>query len=233
MTLTLIIGSKNYSSWSMRPWLAMKAADLDFEEQLLPLDSDLFRETVPGLGAAGRVPVLIDGEDKIWESLAIIEHVAERYRDRAFWPTDRSARAMARSIGAEMHAGFQHLRRHLPMNLWRPPEPRALNEGVEADLARITAIWTTARARFGQDGPFLFGRFSAADAMFAPLATRLRTYDVPMAPEVADYVAAIHAYPHFVAWRDAALTETWSVPADEVDWPLVKRFPAPQQAPQA
>lgn len=232
MTLTLIIANKNYSSWSMRPWLALMAADVDFEEKLVPLGSDLFRETLAGLGTAGRVPVLLDDGAAIWESLAIIEHLAERYPDRPFWPTDRAARAMARAVAAEMHAGFTHLRGHLPMNLWRPPEPRALNEGVEKDLARITAIWTTARARFGQDGPFLFGRFSAADAMYAPLATRLRTYDVPVVPEVADYVAAIHAYPHFVAWRDAALAETWSVPADEVDWPLVKRYPAPQ-VPQA
>ncbi|QTL02592.1 glutathione S-transferase family protein [Aquabacter sp. L1I39] len=228
MTLALIIANKNYSSWSMRPWLALKAADVDFEEKLVPLGSDLFRKTLAGLGTAGRVPVLLDDGAAIWESLAIIEHVAELYPDRPFWPTDRAARAMARAVAAEMHAGFHYLRRHLPMNLWRPPEPRALDEGGEKDLARLTAIWTAARARFGAEGPFLFGRFSAADAMFAPLATRLRTYQVPMTPEVADYVAAIHAYPHFVAWRDAALAEPWEVAEDEVDWPIVKREAAPQ-----
>lgn len=225
--LTLFIGNKNYSSWSLRAWLALKAADVPFEERLLPFGSPDFSAAFEGLSAPQRVPLLLHDGLPVWDSLAIIEHVAERYPDKSLWPGDRAARAMARSVSAEMHSGFHHLRRHMPMNLWRPVEPRAYGAEVAADIARILHIWRTARAQFGAHGPYLFGRFCAADAMFAPVATRLRTYDVPLDPESAAYVEAIHAEPNFVAWKAEGVKETWVEAHDEVDWPVVKREPAP------
>lgn len=224
MSLTLIIANKNYSSWSMRPWLALTAAGVAFHERLLPLGSTVFHQTLTQFGAAGRVPVLLDREQVVWESLAIIEHVAELHPDRPFWPGDGAARAMARSVAAEMHAGFHHLRRHLPMNLWRPPEPRALTEGAQADRDRIVDLWQAARARFGHVGRYLFGSFSAADAMYAPIAMRFRTYAVPLPTGAADYVAAIHDHPAVRSWIASALHEPWEVAVDEVDWPVVKRM---------
>lgn len=223
--LKLLIANKNYSSWSLRAWLALKGAGVEFTEQLLPFNSPEFAAALDGLPAPKRVPLLLDGDYAVWDSLAIIEHVAERYPDRPIWPTDRGARAMARSICAEMHSGFHRLRRHMPMNLWRPPEPIAHDDAVAADITRITDIWRTARQLHGADGPFLFGRFSAADAYYAPVATRLRTYAVPLDAESAAYVAAIHAQPDFVAWRTEALKEPWVDARDEVDWPVVKREP--------
>ncbi|WP_127089351.1 glutathione S-transferase family protein [Aquabacter cavernae] len=221
--LTLFIGNKNYSSWSLRAWLALKASDVAFEERLLPFHTPEFAAAFEGLGSPHRVPLLVHDGVPVWDSLAIIEHVAERYPDKGVWPGDRAARAMARSISAEMHSGFPNLRRHMPMNLWRPVEPRAYGEDVGADIARVLEIWQAARAAFGAGGPFLFGRFSAADAMYAPVATRLRTYAVPLDPVSAAYVEAIHAEPNFVAWKAAGVQETWVEAHDEVDWPVVKR----------
>lgn len=223
MSLTLIVGNKTYSSWSLRPWLALSAAGIAFEERVLPLGTDEFRATLAAYGASGRVPLLVDGEALVWESLAIIEWVAERHPDRGLWPADPAARALARSIATEMHAGFSALRSELPMNLARPPEARALSPKAEADVARILHVWGQARARFGAGGPFLFGGFGAADAMFAPVAARFHTYQVPLDAVGAAYVAAIHAEPHFVRWRAAALAEPWVVAEDEIDWPQVKR----------
>ena len=227
MALKLILGNQNYSSWSLRPWLALKAAEVRFEEQVVPLGTDAFKAALSGLGTAERVPVLLDGTVVVWDSLAIIEYVAERYTDRHIWPTDPAARAMARSISAEVHSGFSGLRRLLPMNLWRPVEVRPLDEAATRGVERISAIWGAARARFGGEGDFLFGRFCAADAMYAPVASRLLTYGVELDPVSTAYVAAIHAQPDFCAWRAAALKETWVIPEDEVDWPVVKRVAAP------
>ncbi|MGU3494911.1 glutathione S-transferase family protein [Xanthobacteraceae bacterium A53D] len=226
MSLTLIIGNKTYSSWSLRPWLALSAAGVAFDEQVLPLGTDAFRAFMAGRAAPGRVPLLLDGDMEVWDSLAIIEHVAERHPEKPFWPKDAAARAMARSISAEMHSGFTGVRRELPMNLARPPEPFALGAKAQGDVARITAIFNAARSRFGADGPFLFGAFSAADAMFAPVATRFDTYQVPLDAVSRSYVDAVLAQPDFVRWRDAALKEEWVVAEDEVDWPTVKRFSA-------
>ncbi|HQS08512.1 MAG: glutathione S-transferase [Rhizobiales bacterium 24-66-13] len=226
MPLKLIIGNKNYSSWSMRPWLALRAAGIAFEEQRIAIGTDAFKAALAPLGTAGRVPVLVDGEIPVWDSLAIIEHVAETHPSRPLWPARPAARAFARSVSAEMHASFHHLRRHLPMNLWRPVELRDLPEGVARDVARVTAIFREARQRFGGGGDFLFGAFCAADAMFAPVATRLRTYAVPLDEVSAAYVAAVHAQPDFVAWKAEALRESEVLAEDEVDWPQVKREPA-------
>jgi len=221
--LKLIIGNKNYSSWSLRPWLALKAFDIPFEEILVPLDAPDFKERVREHSPAGRVPVLIDGEAIVWESIAILEHLAERFPDKALWPADPVARAHARSLATEMHNGFGALRSVAPMNLWRPVESREFPEAALNDVTRISRRWIEARERFGAGGDFLFGAFSAADAMYAPVATRIRTYEIPVDGVVSAYVQAIHGHPAFVEWKQAALNETGALAEDEVDWPTVKR----------
>jgi len=223
MSLTLVIGNKNYSSWSLRPWIAMTAAGLAFEEVFIPLDQPDTKERIKRHSPAGKVPVLIDGEAVLWESLAILDHLAERFPKAGLWPSDPAARAHARSIAAEMHAGFMALRGHCPMNLWRPVERRELNPQVEQDVARITQIWRNARERYGQGSSFLFGGFTAADAMFAPVAARFRTYDIACDGVSRAYIEAIHELPAFKAWRDAAFKENFVISFDEVDWPRVKK----------
>ena len=225
MSLSLVIGNKNYSSWSLRAWIALKAAGIPFEEILIPLDQEDTTERIKRHSRAGKVPVLIDGDVVVWESLAILDYLAERFPTVGLWPIDSSARAHARSISAEMHAGFAGMRSHCPMNLWRPVEKRELTPQATQDVERITHIWREARERYGAGGNFLLGAFSAADAMYAPMATRFRTYDVPCDGVSRAYVDAIHAHPAFKAWREAALKETLAVGPDEVDWPLVKKVP--------
>jgi glutathione S-transferase len=223
MSLTLVIGNKNYSSWSLRPWIAMSVAGIAFTEIMIPLDQPDTKDAIKRHSPAGKLPVLIDGDIAIWETLAILEYLAERFPQAGLWPAEDAARAHARSIAAEMHAGFAALRGHCPMNLWRPVERRELPAAVEQDVARLTQIWRQARERYGRGSSFLFGGFTAADAMFAPVATRFRTYDIACDPVSRAYVEAIHALPAFKAWRDAALEETHLVPHDEVDWPQVKK----------
>ncbi len=224
MSLTLILGNKNYSSWSLRPWIAMKVAGLDFEEKVIPLYEPGSREQVLRYSPAGKVPVLIDGEERIWESLAILEHLAERFSDAHLWPADASARSHARAVSAEMHAGFQALRRNCPMNLWLPPGPRPQGDDVMADVRRIEAIWADCRARFGQGsgGPFLFGAFSAADAMYAPVVARFFSFGIPVSQATCGYMDAVMALPAWHEWRDAALKEPWVMQHNEPDWPLVR-----------
>ena len=221
--LRLIIGNKNYSSWSLRPWLAMTALGIPFTEEIVLLDAPDFKDRIRARSPAGKVPVLIDGEAVVWETSAILEHLAERFPDSGVWPSDPAARAYARSLATEMHNGFGALRSGAPMNLWRPVEPRVFPEEALKDVRRIERRWGEARARFGAGGDFLFGAFSGADAMYAPVATRLRTYAIDVGPVAGAYVEAIHAHPAFVAWKDAALKETGALAEDEVDWPVVKR----------
>jgi glutathione S-transferase len=223
MGLRLIIGNKNYSSWSFRPWLAMKVAGIAFEETLISLEASDFKSRVTALGGAGRVPTLIDGDTCVWESLAILEYLAEKFPAAALWPRDPSARAHARAIASEMHAGFGALRRQLPMNIRRPVIPRALDTDAAGDVARIDAIWSESRSRFGASGPFLYGAFGAADAMYAPVVWRFRTYAVEVSATAQAYMRALMALPAWIEWREAARHEPWVLPHDEVDWPDVKR----------
>jgi glutathione S-transferase len=223
MGLRLIIGNKNYSSWSFRPWLAMKVAGIAFEETLISLEASDFKSRVTALGGAGRVPTLIDGDTCVWESLAILEYLAEKFTAAALWPRDPSARAHARAIASEMHAGFGALRRQLPMNIRRPVIPRALDTDAAGDVARIDAIWSESRSRFGASGPFLYGTFGAADAMYAPVVWRFRTYAVEVSAAAQAYMRALMALPAWIEWREAARHEPWVLPHDEVDWPDVKR----------
>ncbi len=221
MALHLIIGNKNYSSWSLRPWLALKVAKLAFDETVISLEAKDFKARVTALSGAGRVPVLLDGDVRIWESLAILEYLAEKFPAAGLWPRDVSARAHARAIASEMHAGFLPLRRHLPMNVARPVKSRALDDGAAGDVARIDAIWSECCAKFG--GPFLFGPFGAADAMYAPVVWRFHTYAVGVSAAARDYMHAVMNLPAWTEWRAAARGETWVLPHDEVDWPNVPR----------
>lgn len=221
MTLKLIIGNKNYSSWSMRPWIAMKVADIAFDETVISLDAPDFRAQVDAVSGTGKVPVLIDGNVQVWESLAILEYLAEKFPDKGLWPKDSAARAHARAVANEMHAGFQPLRKLLPMNMWRPVMNRDLTPEVEANVRRIEAMWTDCRGRFGAGGPFLFGRFGAVDAMYAPVVSRFHTYAVAVAPATRAYMDAVMALPAWREWHDAGVREPWVLAEDEVDWPTV------------
>jgi glutathione S-transferase len=223
MTMHLIIGNKNYSSWSFRPWLAMKVAGLAFEETVISLDAPDFKARVTVPGGSGRVPVLIDGDVRVWESLAILEYLAEKFPTAGLWPQNAAARARARAIASEMHAGFLPLRRHLPMNVARPVTKRMLDDGAAANAGRIDAIWSQCRSTFGGDGPFLFGAFGAADAMYAPVVWRFHTYAVEVGAAAHDYMRAMMALPAWDQWREAARREPWVLAQDEVDWPQVPR----------
>jgi glutathione S-transferase len=212
MAMKLVIGNKNYSSWSMRPWLALRAKDIHFEEVFIPLyTGEADKQRILDLSGAGKVPILVDGEITIWDSLAIIEYVAERFPDKWLWPEDPAHRAHARSISAEMHSGFAALRNECGMNLHRPIRAIALSNDARANISRIQEIWTECRARYGKSGPFLFGAFSAADAMFAPVVHRFRTYAIAVNPKVQAYMNTMMALPAFREWTEAALAETFVI----------------------
>jgi glutathione S-transferase len=213
---TLVIANKLYSSWSLRPWLLLKQFGIPFDEILIPLDLPDTKQKVLKHSPAGKVPILVDGDATVWESIAIMEHAGDAL-GAPVWPQDRAARAMARSVAAEMHAGFSALRSACPMNLGKKYAAKDRGEAVARDVTRFSEIVRQARERFGDGGPFLFGAFSAADAMYAPLVTRLDTYSVDLDATTRAYADAILALPAFREWRAAALQETWIVDADEVD----------------
>ena len=218
MTLTLVIGNKNYSSWSMRPWLALKAACIAFDEVQIPLYTGAAdKQRILDVTPSGKVPALVDGDITVWDSLAIIEYAAERFPHAGLWPQDRASRTHARSISAEMHSGFAALRNECGMNLHRPVGAKPLSESARADIARVQQIWSDCRARYGRAGPYLFGAFSAADAMYAPVVHRFRTYAIDVAPAVRDYMAAMNALPAFAEWTSAALAETLVIEKFEND----------------
>jgi glutathione S-transferase len=208
--LTLYIGNKNYSSWSLRGWLALKQVGTPFKEVIIPLDGPGKTTTaISTHSPSGKVPALRYGEMVVWDSLAIGEYLAEEFPQSHLWPSERVARATARSASAEMHSGFPSLRSQLPMNLRRTPFELKKSPEVEAEIARIVSLWHDCRRRFGAGGPFLFGKLSLADAMFAPVATRFRTYGVRMDDVTQAYVDAIHALPAMVEWTEAAKREPW------------------------
>lgn len=218
MTLKLVIGNKNYSSWSMRPWVAMKACGIDFEEIFIPLyTGPADKQRLLDVSPAGKVPALIDGDATVWDSLAIVEYLAERFPEARLWPDTREARAYARSISAEMHSGFAALRNECGMNLHRPVKAKPLSDAARADIARVQQIWTDCRTRYGGQGPYLFGAFSAADAMYAPVVHRFRTYAIGVSSTVCDYMAAMTALPAFAEWTAAGLAETIVIERFEAD----------------
>lgn len=213
--LKLAIGNKNYSSWSMRPWLALRANDIPFVETVIPLytDDPADKERILSFSRAGKVPVLVDGDITVWDSLAIIEYVAERFPEKKLWPDDVAARAHARAVCAEMHSGFMALRNECGMNLHRPVRAVTLSADAKANVARIEQIWRECRARSG--GPFLFGRFGAADAMYAPVVHRFRTYAIEVSPETRAYMDTLMALPAFQEWTRDGIAETMLIPRFE------------------
>ncbi|MBE7939115.1 MULTISPECIES: glutathione S-transferase family protein [Ramlibacter] len=220
--LQLFIANKNYSSWSMRPWVLMRQAGIPFEERFVRFDEYSgggdFSARVAGVTPVGKVPVLVDQGFAVWDSLAIAEYLDERFPERGLWPRDARGRARARSVCAEMHSGFTAVRTHCPMNIEaRLPEAGRIiwrdQPGVRADMARIVAMWSGLLAEHG--GPMLFGEFSIADAYYAPVCTRIRTYALPVPPEVAAYIDRVCALPGVAAWIADALAEQDFIPQDE------------------
>ena len=214
MSTTLVIANKNYSSWSLRPWLLLRHFGVAFDEVQLPLDTPEFHERIATLSPSRRVPALHDGGLVVWDSLAICEYANERWLGGGGWPPDLARRAVARSVASEMHSGFPALRGQLPMNLRRQPREPHWDEAAWRDIRRVQSIWGELRGQAG-DGEFLFGGFGIADAMFAPVCARFRSYGVPLEPVAADYVAAVFALPAMREWLQAALAETARVDADE------------------
>ncbi|MGP8231647.1 MAG: glutathione S-transferase family protein [Methylovirgula sp.] len=211
MSLTLVVANKGYSSWSFRAFILMRYFAIPFDEIAIALGEEQTRANILKYSPSARCPALIDGDLVIWDSLAIIEYLAETYPDIPVWPRARAARAVARSLAAEMHSGFQALRVHLPMNMRRAMKRRELTPEAAADVARIEAAWSDARQRFGAGGDFLFGGFSAADAMFAPVVNRLHIYDVPVTTATRAYMDAVVALPAYRDWQEGAVAETWRV----------------------
>jgi glutathione S-transferase len=223
LALTLIIGNKNYSSWSFRPWIAMKVAGIAFDDVVISLNADDFKSRLAKISGTGKVPTLVDGDVHVWESLAILEYLAEKFPAAQLWPADPAARAHARTVSSEMHAGFAALRHACPMNMARPVKRRELDNETRGNVRRIEALWADCRARFGAGGPFLFGAFGAADAMYAPVVARFQTYDVEVGEPARAYMSAVMALPAWAEWRAAALQEPWVLQVDEIDWPTVLR----------
>jgi glutathione S-transferase len=214
---TLIVANKNYSSWSLRGWLALKATGAAFDEIVVPLREADTHTTLLRYSPSGKAPCLIHGPVTVWESLAICEYLAETFPDSGLWPKDRTARAHARAISSEMHAGFIPLRKSLPMNIRAKQNPFPLSDEAQQDINRIEAIWRETHDRFGNGGPFLFGNFSLADAMYAPVVARFATYSISLGEESSRYCAAIMAHPFMVEWRAAAEAEPWMIPPFELD----------------
>jgi len=214
--ITIYIGNKNYSSWSLRAWLMLKQTGAAFESEVIPLYVSGSKATILAHSPSGKVPALRHGDVTVWDSLAIGEYLAETFPKAGLWPSAPAARARARSVSAEMHAGFANLRRHLPMNLRRKPTPRPLTDEVKADVTRVAALWRDCRKHFGTGGAFLFGGFSIADAMYAPVVSRLRSYAVPIDADAAAYCDAIERHAPYREWAASAKDEPMVVAEFEV-----------------
>jgi glutathione S-transferase len=212
--LTLIIGNKNYSSWSLRPWLLMKHVNLEFQELLIPLDTPETREQIDRYAPSGRVPVLRQGTLCVWDSLAICEYVAEL--SGSGWPRAREVRAVARAVCAEVHSGFSTLRSLWPMNARARNRRTAVTAALEADIERIDELWNDCRGRFGGGGPWLFGEYSVADAMYAPVVLRFNTYAARISQTARWYMATVLEDAPLQEWLQAAKQEPWTIAADEV-----------------
>jgi glutathione S-transferase len=217
--LTLVIGNKNYSSWSMRPWVAMTAFGIPFQEVRVLLDQDDTANRICSYSASGRVPVLLAGDEMtIWDSLAICEYLAEQFPELHLWPQDVAARAIARSVCAEMHAGFSDLRNSMSMNIRASYPGKGRTPGTQADIGRISEIWEECLSRFGHH-QFLFGEFSIADAYYAPVVCRFRTYGVTLAPALDAYCQRVLSHPAVARWISEAMAETEMAPKHDADMP--------------
>ncbi len=215
----LVIGNKNYSSWSLRPYMALAMAGIPFDEKMIRFGEPRFTREVRKVSKAGFVPVLLHKGLTIWDSLAIIEYAAEAWPAKNIWPKSAAARAMARSVSAEIHSGFQNLRGACPMNLRRPSRPlkAGMSDKALKDVERIESLWAQCRKAHGKGGPFLFGKFSGADAMYSPVVCRLEIYAIPVSKETRAYMDAVFATAAFKAWKAEGLKEPWIVPEDEAD----------------
>ena len=212
--MKIILGNKAYSSWSMRGWLALKQSGLPFTEEVVSLYDDAWptRRMQPDIApSAGKVPILWDGDIAVWESLAIVDYLADKVGQDLFWPVDGAARAFARSIATEMHGGFADLRGACPTNFRRVFPPKPIDAAVQANVDRIVHLWSEALTRFGGDGGFLFGTFGAADIMYAPVTTRFTTYSLPVPQFAIDYCRRVQAQPFVKEWLDAAHREEWVI----------------------
>lgn len=207
-SLTLIIGNKNYSSWSLRPWILLKTFEIPFKEILIPLKQSDSKQKVLQYSPAGKVPVLLDGSTRVWESLAIAEYVAELFPQKMLWPSDAQARAQARSVSGEMYSGFSGLRQNFPLNVSQRIT-KASTPDADKDIRRVLEIWETCRTQFEKQGPFLFGPFCIADAMYAPVVFRFQTYGMKMSPLAEKYYQAMLALPAMKEWQNAAKTEEY------------------------
>ena len=219
--MKIIVGNKAYSSWSLRGWLALKLSGLPFEEEVVSLYDDAWpaRRAQPDVApSAGRVPILWDGDVAVWESLAIIDYLADKVGQDRFWPADGAARGFARSIASEMHAGFADLRRECPTVFRRTFPPRPVSAEVQANVDRIVHLWSEALTRFSGDGGFLFGDFSAADIMYAPVTTRFTTYDVKLDRQCADYCETVQALPDMIEWIEDAKKEAAGIEELEAEF---------------
>lgn len=212
----LYIANKLYSSWSLRPWLVMKANGIAFEETVIPLRQADTKERIAAVSPTGLVPVLVDGDARVWESVAIISHLADRFPEKPIWPqSGMAARAHAKAISVEMHSGFRALRQACPMNLGKRFATPEMSDELRADVRRIEEMWRDARSRFGHGGPYLFGEFSAADAMYAPVVTRLDTYSFAVGEDTRTYMDAVLSHPVFLLWKQQAFAEPWTIDAYE------------------
>ena len=220
---TIVVGNRNYSSWSLRGWLMLRVSGARFREIVIPLDEPATREEIARYSPSGKVPALIHNGRTIWDSLAIGEYLAETFPEARLWPEDKAARATARSLSAEMHSGFADLRRELPMNIRGRYPHKEPGVQAAADIRRVIAMWRDARVEFGErrnpDEGYLFGHFTIADAMFAPVATRLRTYAIGMDNATATYVDRVLSHPAMLEWSAAAVQEPWRNPKYEFDQP--------------
>lgn len=212
--IKLILGNRAYSSWSMRGWLAVKHSGEEFEELVVPMFDEEWEKRREGdefAPSLGKVPILWDGDCVVWDSLAIVEFLADRHGKETYWPQDEPACGMARSMAAEMHSGFSNLRRDLPMNVRKTFPFKPLSEEVRNEIERILQLWAQARARFAGTGPFLFGDWCATDMMYAPVVTRFITYSVPLPPFAELYMKAVLSHPHVIEWIDKAQDEPWVI----------------------
>lgn len=209
MVPTLVIGNYNYSSWSLRAWLYMRESNIEFEVLRIPLFTASWRREIGRYSPTKRVPVLLDGDVTVWDTVAIFEYLREQVPGAVGWPAERVARAEARSISAEMHAGFMAVRDELPQNIRtrRPLALASLSDAAQGQVERISDLWRSCRQRYGNDGPWLYGEFSIADVMYAPVALRFITYDIPAPGRAAEFVDAVSTLPSIAEWRAAAAAE--------------------------